>query len=94
MAASYKFEDFLDDALRDRFLCRLRSSLIQSKLLAEGGKLTFEKALEMALVIENAESNVRPLHPSYSRDSTGNRPTGTEINVVKGSKSYSKKRLQ
>lgn len=45
----------------------------------------------MALVIKNAESNVGSLHPSYSRDSTGNRPTGTEINIVKGNKSYSKK---
>lgn len=45
----------------------------------------------MAFVVENAENNVRSLHPSYSRDSTGNRPTGTEINFVEGSKSYSKK---
>lgn len=46
----------------------------------------------MALVIENAEIYVRSLHPSYSRDSTGNRPTGTEINVVKGN-NLIKKRL-
>lgn len=45
----------------------------------------------MALVIENAESSVRSFHPSYSRDITGNRPTGTEINFFKGNKSYSKK---
>lgn len=34
LAASCKFEKFLDDSFTDRFLCRLRSSLIQSKLLA------------------------------------------------------------
>lgn len=36
LAASCKFDKFLDEALRDRFLCGLKSAAIQNKLLAEG----------------------------------------------------------
>lgn len=75
LAASCKFEKFLDEALRDRFLCGLKSSHIQSKLLAEDS-LTFSKALELALLVENAEKNVRSLHTDAFK------PSG-EINYVK-----------
>lgn len=63
LAASCKFDKFLDEAMRDRFLCGLKSAAIQSKLLAEGDSLNFSKALELALVTENADRNVRSLHP-------------------------------
>lgn len=63
LASTCNFGDFLDEALRDRFLCGLRSTQIQSKLLAEGTTLDFPKALEMSLVIENADKNVRSIHP-------------------------------
>lgn len=63
LASTCNFGDFLDEALRDRFLCGLKSSQIQSKLLAEGTKLDFPKALELSLLIENADKNVKSLHP-------------------------------
>lgn len=86
LASTCNFETFLEDALRDRFICGLRSSLIQSKLLAEGDSLTFDKALEMALVVENAESNVRSLHPGSSGESN-------EISFVKANQSHARKQF-
>ncbi|XP_054280194.1 uncharacterized protein K02A2.6-like [Macrosteles quadrilineatus] len=54
LASTCDFKEFLDDALRDRFLCGLRSNEIQSRLLSEGDTLTFDKALQLALVLEDA----------------------------------------
>ena len=43
LALKCEFETFLEDALRDRLLCGLKSVQIQKKLLAERD-LTFKKA--------------------------------------------------
>ncbi|XP_050527489.1 uncharacterized protein LOC126897721 [Daktulosphaira vitifoliae] len=48
LAKSCKFDTFLDDALRDRFIVGLKDESIQRKLLAEK-TLKFEKACEIAL---------------------------------------------
>jgi hypothetical protein len=79
LAASCKFEQFLEQALMDRFLCGLKSTHIQSKLLAEGEKLTFDKAVESAILVENAEQNTKSLHSEGIK-------TG-EINLLKNRKS-------
>ena len=42
-----QFKDYLDDALRDRLVCRLRKESTQKQLLLED-KLTFTKAVETA----------------------------------------------
>ncbi|XP_054286101.1 uncharacterized protein K02A2.6-like [Macrosteles quadrilineatus] len=59
LASTCDFKEFLDDALRDRFLCGLRSNEIQSRLLSEGDTLTFDKALQLALVLEDASRSAR-----------------------------------
>ena len=48
------FGEFLDDALRDRFVCGLHSQPTQRKLLTEE-TLTLKKALEIALSMEAAD---------------------------------------
>lgn len=48
-----EFGRFLDDALRDRLVCGLRSSPIQKRLLSEAD-LTYKKALETAFAMEIA----------------------------------------
>ena len=48
-----EFGTFLDDALRDRLVCGLRSTQIQKRLLSQK-KLTFKTALETALSMEAA----------------------------------------
>ena len=55
-----EFGTFLDQAIRDRFVCGVHSESIQKKLLAEDG-LTAAKALELAQSIEAAEKNAREL---------------------------------
>ena len=50
----------LKDSLRDRFVCGLRNEAIQKKLLSVD-KLTYEKALEIALAMESASKDVLEL---------------------------------
>lgn len=49
LSSSCEFENFLDEALRDRFVCGLRREDIQRVLFAEDKKLTFQKAVEKKL---------------------------------------------
>lgn len=58
-----EFGAFLDEALRDRFVCGVRNETIQKKLLAEDG-LTVTRALEIAQGIEAADKNAKELKGS------------------------------
>lgn len=82
LASSCDFKDFLDDALRDKFLCGLRSNEIQGKLLSEGSSLDFKKALEIAMVMEDASQSVRHLHPHNYGDRNIS-SVENEVNAVK-----------
>ena len=57
LATHCSFEDHLDQALRDRFVCGLRNQRMQRRLLIEAD-LDIKKALDLALTIELAERNV------------------------------------
>ena len=48
------FREYLEEALRDRFVCGLRSETTQKQLLTEA-ELTFQRAVEIAQAIEAAE---------------------------------------
>ena len=65
LASTCKFENNLDDSLRDKFVCGLRDSAIQKKLLTEKD-LTFTKAVETAVSMEIASKDASELnaHPS------------------------------
>ena len=63
LAARCKFEAFLDEALRDRFVCGLRSETIQRSLLSEK-ELTFASAVEKAKSMEAAHVNAQTLKSS------------------------------
>lgn len=52
------FSTYLEEALRDRFDCGLRSEAMQRRLLAES-ELSFTKAMELAQSTETAERNTR-----------------------------------
>ena len=68
-ATTCKFDEaFLDESLRDRFVCGLKSEAIQRRLLSEE-KLLLKKAVETALAMESAEKNTKSLKPSL--DSAG-----------------------
>ena len=54
LSAHCEFGTFMDDALRDRFVCGLRKESIQRKLLGEK-TLDFSKAMEIAQSMEIAE---------------------------------------
>ena len=54
------FADYLEQALRDRLVCGIRSESIQKRLLAEAD-LTLKKAVELAQGMEAAERNAKSL---------------------------------
>uniref|UniRef100_A0A1X7VIJ0 CCHC-type domain-containing protein n=1 Tax=Amphimedon queenslandica TaxID=400682 RepID=A0A1X7VIJ0_AMPQE len=64
LAMNCKFERFLDQALRDKFVCGLRDSGTQKKLQSgedKADKLTFLGALEIAVTMEKFTMGVREL---------------------------------
>lgn len=63
LATDCEFKDFLNEAIRDRFVCGLRSDLIQKKLLAEKD-LTLKMATETALAMEMAAKSTNEMHSS------------------------------
>ncbi len=54
------FGDYLEQALRDRLVCGIRSESIQKRLLAEV-ELTLKRAVELARGMEAAEKNAKSL---------------------------------
>ena len=69
LTAHCEFGTFLDDALRDRFVCGLRSEATQKKLLVEAS-LTFSRAVEIAQSMESAASKTKLLQSHTSADDT------------------------
>ena len=61
LAQSCNFGGHLDEVLRDRLVCGIRSQGAQRRLLAEPD-LTLDKALEIALAMEAAEKNIQQLN--------------------------------
>ena len=65
-----EFGDFLDQALRDRFVCGVRSEALQKKLLTEA-ELTIKRAQEIAQSMESADLSSKDLKGDAStRDVT------------------------
>ena len=55
-----EFGTFLDDALRDRFVCGLQSTHIQKRLLSQA-KLTFKTGLKTAIAMTAAAKDTRQM---------------------------------
>lgn len=56
-----EFKAFLDKALREWFVCSLRTQSIQKRLLSEA-TLDLKKVLEVALGMEVAEQTAKHMH--------------------------------
>lgn len=59
LARTCEFGDFLDEALRDRFVCGLQNANVIQKTLLDVQGLTFDKACTLAQNMELTESNTR-----------------------------------
>lgn len=57
LAKDCNFGDFLDRALRDRFICGIANEAIQQRLFNDERITTFEKANEIALTMETTTRN-------------------------------------
>lgn len=57
-----EFGGFLEQALRDRFVCGLRNRQTQKRLLTET-ELTWKKALDTAIAMESAEKQANHFRP-------------------------------
>ncbi len=60
LSTNCEFGDYLDQALRDRFICGLKGEAIQRRLLTKS-ELTFARAAEVAEGMEAAERNTQQL---------------------------------
>ena len=67
LATNCKFGTSLDDALRDRFVCGLKSEDIQKRLLTEK-ELTMKGAVELATSLYSAEKNSCAMQPMRAGD--------------------------
>ncbi|XP_064486429.1 uncharacterized protein LOC135398834 isoform X2 [Ornithodoros turicata] len=65
LAETCDFGLFLDESLRDRFVCGLQRVEIQRVLFTEDKKLSFQKAVDKALALENASKNATATHAKY-----------------------------
>ena len=65
LAVHCNYGEYLNRALRDRFVCGLNNPKIQNKLL-NTEDLTFEKACNIAKTMEMADRNTQEFHPSSS----------------------------
>ena len=65
VAVHCNYGEYLNRALRDRFVCGLNNPKIQNKLL-NTEDLTFEKACSIAKTMEMADRNTHEFHPSRS----------------------------
>lgn len=61
LALTCEFDNFLDEALCDRFVCGLLDEAIQRRLLAEAD-LTLTKALTLAQSMETAQKDLKEIH--------------------------------
>lgn len=62
MAQSCDFGNFLDRALRDRFICGVSNESIQRRLFNDSELKTFEKACDAALMMETTKSDMEFIH--------------------------------
>ncbi|XP_038058795.1 uncharacterized protein K02A2.6-like [Patiria miniata] len=69
LAGPCKFGSFLDDALRDRLVCGIRSLFIQKHLLTKDG-LTFSKAIELAKTLETATKDQQDIKAQGDSNTT------------------------
>ncbi|KAL1478883.1 hypothetical protein MTO96_052300 [Rhipicephalus appendiculatus] len=67
LAGSREFGQFLDDALRDRFVAALRDETAQAELLKKS-TLTFQAAYDLAKSGELARTETRNIHPKELGD--------------------------
>ncbi|XP_064463364.1 uncharacterized protein LOC135374313 [Ornithodoros turicata] len=62
LAETCNFGAFLDESLRDRFVCGLQRVEIQRVLFTEDKNLTFQKAIDKAQALESATRNATATH--------------------------------
>ena len=70
------FKDHLDEALRDRFVCGLRSEATKKQLLTDS-ELTFTRTVEIAKGMEAADKKSRQF--KGATDGTKNKLTGNPL---------------
>ena len=74
LAVHCNYGEFLDRALRDRFVCALNNSKIQNKLL-NAEDLTFAKGCSIAKTMEKLEKNTQEFYPTSSESNQVNKLT-------------------
>lgn len=103
-AETCNFGNFLDRALRDRFICGINNESIQRKLFNDSKITSFKEACDAAMVMETTKqdmeiihngaahfiaSNVREQHRTTQYERYNNKSNGSHQNNFNKSKSFS-----
>jgi len=70
LATNCQFGEYLDQALRDRFVCGLHSSGMQKSLLAVTDDLPLKKAVDQALAYEAADKSTKDIQEGHFAQSS------------------------
>ncbi|KAM7315470.1 uncharacterized protein ISCGN_005253 [Ixodes scapularis] len=89
LARTCDFGTFLDESLRDRFVCGMRRVDIQRALFAEDKTLTFQKAVDRAVALETAIKSTSEVHGSGGNS---DQVESASVHKLKGDKEDTKKR--
>ena len=89
LAQHCAFGEFLNDALRDRFVCGLRSQAALKRLLAEP-ELKLEKAIQIAQSLEAADINSKKLQGAEGNGTGSVNRTGYTKSTGKADRGHSK----
>jgi len=62
LPSSCKFDEFLDQALKDRLVAGLRHEIMVRKLLSETSALSFDSACKMVVDMDTVRKNTAVMH--------------------------------
>ena len=71
LTLNYNFREFLDEALRERFVCGLMNSSVRRRLLAKR-TLTLKTAIDLAKSLESAEVGVKLINTDIKAENAFN----------------------
>jgi Zinc knuckle len=74
LAENCSFGDFLDTALRDRFVAGLRDGAIKAKILNDAKNKPFDDIVKMAIASEMVDENIRVMDTTQGIHATRGRP--------------------
>jgi hypothetical protein len=83
LAENCDFGEFINEALRDRLVCGLKSESIQSKLMDQSPQVDFVKVCQLALSMETSKFEAKRIVVRKSpRQKGSTRSVSAKLNII------------